>query len=300
MQFDAIIDAFETLGHFPGEAVEAAREDREILIPRFVNFVKSYVAGDPATRARHGAIFLIFHLLGEWRAKQAYEPLTRLLRLPSDIVEKSLGDSLTETGHRVMASVYDGNSEPLRQVILDPDANEYARSSMCETLAILVLQGELARDDCERFLEEGFAQLKPQGTCFVWCGWADAIATLAIHRLKPLVKTAYDREYIDIACSEYDDFESDFAMAVARGAGAMPETSGRNTPFDSVDEIAGWHCFTKAFTAKAEEQSDDDEDWLPEEMFAARKPATNLNRDIGRNDPCPCGSGKKFKKCCLS
>ncbi|WP_390884613.1 SEC-C metal-binding domain-containing protein [Aeromonas dhakensis] len=20
---------------------------------------------------------------------------------------------------------------------------------------------------------------------------------------------------------------------------------------------------------------------------------------IGRNDPCPCGSGKKFKQCCL-
>jgi hypothetical protein len=22
--------------------------------------------------------------------------------------------------------------------------------------------------------------------------------------------------------------------------------------------------------------------------------------DIGRNDPCPCGSGKKFKKCCIN
>ena len=22
-------------------------------------------------------------------------------------------------------------------------------------------------------------------------------------------------------------------------------------------------------------------------------------RDVGRNDPCPCGSGKKYKKCCL-
>jgi hypothetical protein len=21
--------------------------------------------------------------------------------------------------------------------------------------------------------------------------------------------------------------------------------------------------------------------------------------NIGRNDPCPCGSGKKYKKCCL-
>ena len=24
-----------------------------------------------------------------------------------------------------------------------------------------------------------------------------------------------------------------------------------------------------------------------------------MNKKIGRNDPCPCGSGKKFKKCCL-
>ncbi|MED4986482.1 SEC-C metal-binding domain-containing protein, partial [Geobacillus stearothermophilus] len=21
---------------------------------------------------------------------------------------------------------------------------------------------------------------------------------------------------------------------------------------------------------------------------------------IGRNDPCPCGSGKKYKKCCMN
>lgn len=32
----------------------------------------------------------------------------------------------------------------------------------------------------------------------------------------------------------------------------------------------------------------------------ARKPPTvgGLGR-VGRNEPCPCGSGKKFKKCCL-
>lgn len=30
------------------------------------------------------------------------------------------------------------------------------------------------------------------------------------------------------------------------------------------------------------------------------KPATHVNPSVkvGRNDPCPCGSGKKFKKCC--
>lgn len=24
-----------------------------------------------------------------------------------------------------------------------------------------------------------------------------------------------------------------------------------------------------------------------------------MNKMIGRNDPCPCGSGKKYKQCCL-
>jgi hypothetical protein len=29
---------------------------------------------------------------------------------------------------------------------------------------------------------------------------------------------------------------------------------------------------------------------------AAKKPASEIK--VGRNDPCPCGSGKKYKKCC--
>jgi uncharacterized protein YecA (UPF0149 family) len=26
---------------------------------------------------------------------------------------------------------------------------------------------------------------------------------------------------------------------------------------------------------------------------------TVMSKGVGRNDPCPCGSGKKYKKCCL-
>jgi hypothetical protein len=35
--------------------------------------------------------------------------------------------------------------------------------------------------------------------------------------------------------------------------------------------------------------------------FLERKPAPFLRteKQVGRNDPCPCGSGKKFKKCCM-
>ncbi|MBI2461799.1 MAG: SEC-C domain-containing protein [Candidatus Rokubacteria bacterium] len=27
--------------------------------------------------------------------------------------------------------------------------------------------------------------------------------------------------------------------------------------------------------------------------------ARRAGQKVGRNDPCPCGSGKKYKKCCL-
>jgi preprotein translocase subunit SecA len=29
----------------------------------------------------------------------------------------------------------------------------------------------------------------------------------------------------------------------------------------------------------------------------AQAPAVNEHKDIGRNDPCWCGSGKKYKRC---
>jgi len=29
------------------------------------------------------------------------------------------------------------------------------------------------------------------------------------------------------------------------------------------------------------------------------EPIVNEKAKIGRNDPCPCGSGKKYKKCCF-
>lgn len=35
-----------------------------------------------------------------------------------------------------------------------------------------------------------------------------------------------------------------------------------------------------------------------EEMESARQPYVRETPKIGRNDPCPCGSGKKYKKCC--
>jgi len=52
----------------------------------------------------------------------------------------------------------------------------------------------------------------------------------------------------------------------------------------------GWHYIIGFETDKPEDISD------LEKMLNPTKPATS--KKVGRNDPCPCGSGKKFKRCC--
>jgi uncharacterized protein YecA (UPF0149 family) len=43
------------------------------------------------------------------------------------------------------------------------------------------------------------------------------------------------------------------------------------------------------------------EDLETEEKLLKKTPKVDpihKDKEIGRNDPCPCGSGKKYKKCC--
>ena len=50
----------------------------------------------------------------------------------------------------------------------------------------------------------------------------------------------------------------------------------------------------------AESVSDIYRFWLPYRGVAPEKPSSKKGKiiSIGRNDPCPCGSGKKYKNCC--
>lgn len=42
------------------------------------------------------------------------------------------------------------------------------------------------------------------------------------------------------------------------------------------------------------------EDWFyVDGKVHAKEPVRNPGSKIGRNAPCPCGSGKKYKKCCM-
>jgi uncharacterized protein len=265
MDVRAILHEFTQAEGLPREALKAASAQRVEMVPVFLKEIEDY------------------------------RPLARLLRLPRGEVDRIFGDGITTTSHRVIASVFDGDPQPLYDIILDPNAEQFIRSRMSEALAMVTLRGEFDRDLAGRFLRDAFIEMQPQAESYVWVGWQSAIAMLGMSDLMSLVKKAFDRGFVDSHVLGFDHFEQDLRQAIEHPVDPRRLEDREYTVFgDIIDELSRWYCFT-------EEYSEDRERWRrqAEANRARSHHLDNPFKGVGRNDPCPCGSGKKFKKCCL-
>jgi hypothetical protein len=297
-----IIAQLSVRGKLPVEAIKAARANSASVAPHFVEVIEKFVSG--ADRSTADPLFFIFHLLGEWREKSAYRPLARLLRCPPDDIDQVFGDAATETSHRVMAAVFDGDPKPLYDLIHDPEVDEFIRSRMVEAVAMVTLNGELPRGEASRFLQACYSDIVPQDECFVWKGWQQAIAMLGLVELKSLVERAFKRGFVSSWWLRFHHFEDD----LRKGIDDPRTLLGREHALfgDTIEELSHWNSFRP--------ESEREPELTPRNPPPSGKsaaisyppqtspvvPAVNPHRNVGRNHPCPCGSGKKFKKCCLT
>ena len=69
------------------------------------------------------------------------------------------------------------------------------------------------------------------------------------------------------------------------------QTEARLKEVASIFEEKGWK-----YTIELE--SDEPEDTADLERLLNPQQPVTVEKKVGRNEPCPCGSGKKHKKCC--
>jgi hypothetical protein len=165
-------------------------------------------------------------------------------------------------------------------------------------------------------------------------GWHDPRAAAALAKLAQTEEEDPDMrvELLLAACSSFDEANVKMALDAARQIDA-DETSiflaGELLPYLDVLGIAAaergrWSKIRKdeeeafmrdeerlwlvAGDEDVEDDEGEDEDSAEEadrddeeaEAEPARKGPLVLGPKVGRNDACPCGSGKKYKKCCLA
>ena len=286
---------------FPREAMIEAGQRRDEMVPVFIDLIHRLRRAEPDTVAEDdmAAFLFAFFLLGEWRDVRAYRPLLALLRRDGAFLEALIGDAITEGSSRVVAGLFDGDLAPIVEVIEDANADMFVRGQMIDAL-VLIARSHPDVAPAIREWMEAFVSTDVEKPEEVWESWAFAVAELGLAHLEPMVVQAYENEWISPDLSTIENFRDVLREATELGASRWFHQSRNTRPIESaIDELAGWHCFSADYQrggTELDEFDAFDDDWtvnFPGEPFQRETPK------VGRNDPCPCGSGKKFKKCCL-
>ncbi|WP_210250595.1 DUF1186 domain-containing protein [Bradyrhizobium paxllaeri] len=253
-------------------------------------------------RAADGAILsddeslLLFrgiHILGGARDSKACQPLLRLLRLPTPDLDDLLGAAVTEGMAKIVAGVFDGDTDALFALMVDSSIDEFVRQALFGAATFLAWERRIDRDRLQEFLVRFYETRPAEDGDQAWAGWLQAIALLGLRDLVPLVDTAFREDRIPEEWIDRAQFDEDLA-----GAERAPDDIDRFTQVNLgyIEDVLDALAWTRGSEDDVFEEGD--ETWA--DLAYPNEPVRNPWRHVGRNDPCPCGSGKKAKKCCLA
>lgn len=280
------------------------------------------------------------YLLATTREKKAYPLIYRFCLLPDELVEKYLNDILTEDLPNILAGVACGDTSYICRIIENDTINQWVRSAAVTSLLIMLLNGDCEELWLIRYFLELFTTKLVKKRNVVWNSLVYVSSVIHADELYDEIIAAFSHPGPDPQSMNIEDVQRDFNrsreeafadLKKKRTLNLITDPVGRlklffdysmDYPknFDDIDdddsdfderfeglsgEIDSIHDYTEAFLRKPQKGDEYTWDERPEEHSldiqnkTVKKSIKGLPK-IGRNAPCPCGSGKKYKKCCLN
>lgn len=276
---------------FPADALLAAKSQWAEFWPHIAALMQRMQADEELSDEEYQLLFYGVMLLADVadvsKAPTFMQWVDTKDGLGSDL-EYTLGDAMTEDLATMLFVLSAGQQAPLQQLLLSEKAGIYVKAA---ALAALFAQLELAE---QQGLAPDTAALLPllqqvievasrHGQKFVLAELAIWCITFDLQQLKPRFELLLRQNKIDLSVISSREI-SRWQLADSE----KPLASGLVREHFDVMSLQHWLAF----------QPDSAE---PTAEAAAGCSATATAKVlVGRNDACPCGSGKKYKKCCLN
>ncbi len=209
------------------------------------------------------------HILPLIKTKDALELLLDIIRDERD----ALGELITESTPTLIAAFGESAIERLKEYILDETLDIYIRGSVATALCVIAHQYPDRKDDIKSFLSKLLEDISdPTLAAF----FIDKLLSFKDQNFLPQIHTAFEKGRINTDVIRRDDVDWVFNL---------PEEE---------------QSYSKFMKNPIEHFSKENINYLRKISYPESKIHTkNTKTKIGRNDPCPCGSGKKYKKCCM-
>lgn len=275
-------------GRFARAAVMEAIARRDEIIPELLRILED-VADDPesyAEDASNMALTYAMFLLAQFRETRAYPLLVRIFSVPGEMPFDLVGDTVTEHLGAILASVSGGDTGGMAALIENEEANEYVRAAAMKGLLTLMAMGRRSRDEIMAYFTSLFHKFERRWS-YAWDELVCCCADLCPEEVLDEIRQAYKEGLVDPGVIGPNEVEE--AISLGKEKALERLSRSRLHPIDDVArEMEWWACFDHEPRRRQR--------W--EMPRVARPPEEPRQPKIGRNERCPCGSGKKFKKCC--
>lgn len=234
-------------------------------------------------------------LLKEINAEESLAQLISFLEYDDDFLHFWLGDHITVTLWQVFYAFGLNNTDALKDVMLKPGINTYVKTAASEALCQIILHYPEKRNEILNIYTEVFTRFyesKPEDNImdsdFLGLAIGDTIDCKLIELL-PLIQLLYEKNYVNLSINgNYNEVVKYFKQ------GKNVKRMEIHSIFSLYNEIINtWAGYQQ--NDKNEKNYNDFDEYTPYQIPFQQAVSDKINR----NDPCPCGSGKKYKKCCI-
>ena len=296
--------------HLPSTDAAARFIDRNLAL--FASALRDFVTAalDPEWErpeaGRYSRHVYALYLYGRLPDAALFTALLETLREDSPVVDR-FGEAfyLTAPCTALFASLCREDPPLLARAAADDRFIVTGRGCAIRALATLHLSGLLGREEVVKHLEGLADAVIASGEGFLGRALADAICAVDPEDLIRVVQRLDREELLDDSPVDYLALVRDLLQKPRERYEFRAEFEDRYTllddPVDVLETVlAAEHVFAEPGPFPPEAS-------LPA-AFAGRPPSgletrengtlVRARKKVGRNEPCPCGSGRKYKHCC--
>ena len=296
----------------PVLAIRAAIEQQQEITPVLLKGLDVVKIREKCSSSASKSRFAVhaLYLLAQFGESRAWPLVIELFSSMSAQENISIGDDFDEivcdSLSQIFATLSNGDIRPLQSIIENTSIDEYVRDAALSALVVLYQQRDLEFQELTSYLHQLYQFGLEQERNQVWNAWVQACYNTQPDSFMDALKALYEQELAD---PYYITLEE-----LSGRCGMEPEAIRRTVMLQEAD----YYCYITDAIAGLRKLScySGEENELLKSMenmvinqtapiSSPQSPAPSFfpgaadYSGVGRNDPCPCGSGKKFKKCCL-
>lgn len=288
--------------------LEAAKDNWSAFYPELEKLIDQFSADDTSlTNEQEPILFFGTLLLAELKYSPALEKCLQLFSRSDSFltpIEAIFSDALTELTATLFYNVADGNTQALCNYIADGHQAMYCKASAIEAVFAQYEVGIIDKieldDHVTRWLA-AFLALPSSINSFLISALADYCIEYQLNDFKNQFIELCDKNIFDedrFKQCEVKAWNSDSSRKLI-------ESGIIQTDFNVVNSLNTWIANEPedeeldGFNSLMDKCGLLDNILYDENTIIENSVPVNSLATVGRNELCPCGSGKKYKKCCL-